>query len=124
MTVHVHVLWPVCTHNSISNIVVSLTIHDDKYLHIYETIVEGQRLLSLCLCLCFCFCRDLHRPLRLRLHQKHETIVEGHEHIHVHFHTHTHTHTHTHIHIGEGEEEGDKPNQLIADSLRSVPQDC
>ena len=29
LAVHVHVLWPV------SNVVVSLTIHDDKYLYIY-----------------------------------------------------------------------------------------
>ena len=30
--VHVHVLWAcLCPHNSISNVVVSVTIHDDKY---------------------------------------------------------------------------------------------
>ena len=41
-----------CPRNSISNVVVSLTIHDDMHTHIYkecsrkhETIVEGQRLL-------------------------------------------------------------------------------
>ena len=41
--VHVHVLWPVLRpHNFIPNVVVSVTIHDDKYLHICETFVEGQ----------------------------------------------------------------------------------
>ena len=34
-----------CPRNSISNVVASV-IHDDKYIHIHETIVEGQRLLS------------------------------------------------------------------------------
>ena len=53
VAVHVHVLWLVCTHNSISNVVASVTIHDDKKLKFtfsrdsskkHETIVEGQRL--------------------------------------------------------------------------------
>ena len=43
VAVHVLVLWLVCTHNS--NVLASVTIHGDKYLHICETIVEGQRLL-------------------------------------------------------------------------------
>ena len=42
-TVHVHVLWPVCTHNSLSNVVVSLMIHDNIYLFID---------LHLCTCTC------------------------------------------------------------------------
>ena len=35
--------------NSISNVVVSLTVHDDKYVHFNETIVEGRAKRSLIL---------------------------------------------------------------------------
>ena len=56
VAVHVHVLWPVCTHTIPfrSNVVASVTIHDDMYSYVYiykkcfqknKTIVEGQRLL-------------------------------------------------------------------------------
>ena len=31
-----------CPRNSISNVVASLTIHDDIYIHFNETIVEGR----------------------------------------------------------------------------------
>ena len=49
---HVHVLWPVCApHNFISNVVVSLTVHDNRKIYLYvryvakrhETIVEGHK---------------------------------------------------------------------------------
>ena len=84
-TVHVHVLWPVLyPHNSISNVVVSLTIHDNIHIYVWiqalwqktwnycgrskasstehhgkcltcESFVKlGFCLLSLCLCLCLC----------------------------------------------------------------------
>ena len=34
VAVHVHVLWPVCTHTiSIPNVVVSVTIHDNIYIN-------------------------------------------------------------------------------------------
>ena len=62
-----------CPHNSISNFVVSSTIHDN--------------LNNIC----------------KRCSKLHETFVEGHKHIHVrihvHFHTHTYIHVHVHIHI-------------------------
>ena len=51
VAVHVHVLWPLLhPHNSISNVVASLTIHDNKNISKrcskkHETIVEGQRFL-------------------------------------------------------------------------------
>ena len=80
-----HVLWPVCLHphNFISNVVVSLTIHDDKYIFFYirdaaknmkqlwkvkgsfnrtswkvsdVQIVRCSWVLSVSLCLCLCLC--------------------------------------------------------------------
>ena len=105
-------------HNSISNVVVSLTIHDNlKNIFIFskkpETIVEG------------------HKHIHVR--------------IHVHFHTHTHKRIPVHRHVlcvllvlplrvvvvvswwrreGRRRTGGDKPNHVTTDSLRSVPQHC
>ena len=135
-----HTVWPymcMCCGlfaptQSISNVVVSLTIHDN--------------IIYIC----------------KRCSKKHETVVEGHKHIHVRIHVHFHTHIHIHIHVQvhvrvrvrvrvfvfvlafccccrcgllwlscvvvvvveEGEEGGDKPNHVTTDSLRSVPHDC
>ena len=55
-TEDVIVLWPVCTHNSISNVVVSVTIHDvikmDMYMYMCVFVhpcVYG------CICICVCW---------------------------------------------------------------------
>ena len=78
---NVHVLWPVCTpHNAISNVVVSLTIHDNIFIYKHffirdaaknmkhcgrsmaffkcltckSFVILGFLCLSLCVCLCLC----------------------------------------------------------------------
>ena len=83
-----------CPQNSNSNVVASLTIDDNIYIHVrcskkHENIVEG------------------HKHIHVRRH--------------VHLQTRTHTHTHTltqnmymymYILVEEGEEGGDKPNDV------------
>ena len=43
-TLHVHVLWPLHPRNSISKVVVSLTIHDVIYIYIYIYILFSKKI--------------------------------------------------------------------------------
>ena len=91
VTVHVHVLWPVCTHHTfIPTVVVSLMIHDNMYIYVYVyvnmcvyaylCVYNVYVCMCVCVCVvccCFSSCQDrTDGELSLRSATSGETLVE------------------------------------------------